>query len=124
MGDDVVAKLRESVTFVTEKAKDLYEKETYRGEIGENYLTLEDFKRCPSEPKRMVIIGCTGAGKSTLLNVMGGWRYVQSKKDYEWSWENNSEGKEPLFKASHGVNAVTQDTSFANLNWFGDREKV
>lgn len=81
------------------------------------YRTLEDFKRCPSNVPKMVVIGCTGAGKSTLLNIFAGNRYLQCA-DFTWKWSDTS-----LFKATHGCNAVTQTASYANINWFGNEGK-
>ena len=52
------------------------------------FSTLEDFTRADPNKKRLVVIGCTGSGKSTLLNVLGGWRFVQSKEtDYQFVWQ-------------------------------------
>ena len=94
---------------------------TYRNKNNKVYNTTEDFMRCNPESKRVVIIGCTGAGKSTLLNIMGGWKFVQND-NFEWDWYSN-ENQAPLFKSDHGVHSLTQNTCFANLNWFGDKEK-
>jgi len=107
--------------------KKAYAKETSASEPNRQYFTLDDFARLPTEPKRMAVIGCTGAGKSTLLNLMGGWEYVQDTKEgsatqWEWKWEG-MDGAEPLFVATHSVDAVTKETSFANMNWFGDESK-
>ena len=88
-------------THAARALQELLEKEAFRGEVGKLYETVEDFERCPKESKRVVLIGCTGAGKSTLLNIMGGWRFVQSREDDMWSWRDTkgTEKAEPLFKA-------------------------
>ena len=45
-----------------------------------------------------------------------------SATQWEWKWEG-MDGAEPLFVATHSVDAVTKETSFANMNWFGDESK-
>merc|ERR1712028_205372 len=122
MAEEAKAKATEMLHMATATAKAAWVKETTSGELNRQYYTLEDFKRCPHGPKRVVVIGCSGAGKSTLLNVMGGWKFVQNQTDYEWGWEEQ-DGTPPLFKASDSVDSVTQETSFASLNWFGDDSK-
>lgn len=94
-----------------------YDAESRRTEKNYVYRTLEDFKRCPSNVPKLVVIGCTGAGKSTLLNIVAGNRYMQDT-DFTWKWSD-----EPLFKATHGCNAVTQSASYANINYFGNASK-
>lgn len=94
-----------------------YDTESRRTDVNYVYRTLEDFKRCPRNIPRLVVIGCTGAGKSTLLNVLSGNRYTQDS-DFAWRWS-----EPPLFKATHGCAAVTQGTSYANVRWFFDARK-
>lgn len=95
----------------------IYETESRRTDKDYVYRTLEDFKRCPSNVPKMIVIGCTGAGKSTLLNIFAGNRYSQCT-DFTWKWSET-----PLFKATHGCNAVTQAASYANIDWFGNEAK-
>ena len=97
-----------------------YNSKARRHEASVAMHTLEDFQRCPLEPPRLVVIGCTGAGKSTLLNVLDGNLFLQSggasdAKGYQWRWR-----EEPVFYASHGCRAVTKITSYANLFFMGD----
>lgn len=103
-------------------AKIVYNQKARRHDVSVPFNTLEDFQRCPLEPHRLVVIGCTGAGKSTLLNVLDGNRFLQSteeaKDGYRWWWEN-----EPVFHASHGCRAVTKLTSYANMQFMGDAER-
>jgi len=91
------------------------------------FTTLEDFQRADPKKKRLVVIGCTGSGKSTLMNILGGWRYVQSKDtDYQFVWKDKGEGenaKKPIFEAGASASAVTQKTSYANMDFRGDEER-
>lgn len=111
---------KEIVNFVknsTQSLVNMYDTEMRRVEINKVYHTVEDFKRCPVSVPRLVVIGCTGAGKSTLLNIVTGNRYSQST-DFRWMWSST-----PLFKATHGCNAVTQSASYAYTHWFSNYHK-
>jgi len=98
-----------------------------RAEKDHLYSTLEDFTRADPEKKRLVVIGCTGSGKSTLLNVMGGWRFVQSKDtDYQFVWQKKGEGEEntsAIFESAASSDSVTKKASFANLDFRGDSSR-
>ena len=112
------------------------------------YTTLEDFSRTDAQKKRLIVIGCTGSGKSTLLNVVGGWRYVQSKEtDYQFIWQKKAKRKaaakkpsggggdgddegepeeellDPLFESAASSDSVTKKTAFANVEFRGDPER-
>ena len=91
------------------------------------FSTLEDFTRADPTKKRLVVIGCTGSGKSTLLNLLGGWRFVQSKdNDYQYVWQPKGDGdaaKPPLFEAAASSDSVTKKSSFANVEFRGERSR-
>ena len=111
-----------AVQQVLHGARALYDRKARRHETSVAMHTLEDFRRCPLEPPRLVVIGCTGAGKSTLLNALDGNRFLQSAAEgeggYRWRWEH-----EPVFDARHGCRAVTRVTSYANLAFGGDPKR-
>ena len=105
-----------------------------RGDKDKLYSTLEDFTRADRDRKRLVVIGCTGSGKSTLLNVIGGWRYVQSKEtDYEFLWQKkhkklsdadgDSVALDPLFESAASSDSVTKRSAFANVDYRGDPQR-
>jgi len=91
------------------------------------FTTLEDFTRADPTKKRLVVIGCTGSGKSTLLNVLGGWRYVQSKDtDYQFVWQKKGDGEttsSAIFESAASSDSVTKKSGFANLHFRGDAER-
>ena len=91
------------------------------------FTTLEDFTRADPYKKRLVVIGCTGSGKSTLLNVLGGWRFVQSKdNDYQFAWQKKGAGEdavENIFESAASSDSVTKKSSYANIDFRGDPER-
>ena len=94
------------------------------------FSTLEDFTRADPNKKRLVVIGCTGSGKSTLLNVLGGWRFVQSKEtDYQFVWQpkkatgEDAPEVEAIFESAASSDSVTKKTSFANVRFRGEEER-
>ena len=115
--DDLLDRGKRLLCETTTAAQQLYDREASCSSPHVVYRTIEDFHRCPADVPKLVVIGCTGAGKSTMLNVMAGKRYFQDT-DYRWHWS-----EPPIFEATHGCNAVTKATSFANVEWFGDPSK-
>jgi GTPase SAR1 family protein len=100
-------------------------------EVNRLYTTNEDFSRADPSSKRLIVVGCTGAGKSTLLNKMGGWKFkwVPNSDDPDEDADGSMQYEEqnglpPIFEAGHSTNSVTQFTTYANLCWRGDEQKI
>lgn len=93
--------------------------------------TAPDFEHTDGFRKRLCVVGLTGAGKSTLLNVMAGWSFKVVKIDgsttYKMSKEMDIDGQKvergELFQSGSSSKSVTDHTSFALVDYFGDPEK-
>jgi len=101
------------------RATQRMEKEYFRTGTEKQFTTLADFERMPRDQKRMVVIGCTGAGKSTLLNRIAGNECKQNDS-FEYKWTQDP----PLFHSESSTKSVTSLTSFANVRFFGDPDRL
>lgn len=106
-----------------DKLASSFSAECVRAEPEKLYATMEDFRRADPTLKRMLVVGGSGAGKSTLLNILGGWKFVQDPRTYEFEWELKR-GNPPLFRSEVSDRAVTEKTEFAHLHWFDDPARL
>ena len=94
------------------------------------HTSLESFIVMPKNIPRILVIGETGTGKSSLCNKMAGVRYKKISK-FNPTFKittttvevDNKCNVEPIFKVQRGQDSVTQETSWAEVNYLGDDRK-